>query len=101
MDPDHRRCFRHPEDDPEVVEAEVDEAPDELDQAVLPDEAACTAQQQLAVVGPGVVRPRGGPHSFYIFVFGGGNNKHVELRFGESTKLTTATDHRTSGLVGY
>lgn len=49
MDPDHRRCFRHPEDDPEVVEAEEDEAPDELDQAVLQDEVAWTAPELGAV----------------------------------------------------
>jgi hypothetical protein len=40
FDPDHRRCFRHPEDDPEVVVADVDEAADELDAAVVTGEAA-------------------------------------------------------------
>jgi len=42
MDPDHRRCFRHPEDDEEVVEV-VDETPDEMDAAVIKDEEAWTA----------------------------------------------------------
>ena len=37
MDPDHRRCFRHPEDDEEVVEV-IDETPDEMDEAVLKNE---------------------------------------------------------------
>ena len=41
MDADHRRCFRHPEDD-EVVEEVVDEAPDELDEAVITSEEAWT-----------------------------------------------------------
>ena len=41
MDPDHRRCFRHPEDDEEKVEI-VDEAPDELDEQVMKDEAEWT-----------------------------------------------------------
>lgn len=34
MDPDHRRCFRHPEDDV-VVEEVIDESLDDLDKAVL------------------------------------------------------------------
>jgi len=34
FDPDHRRCFRHPEDD-FVPEEVVDESPDELDLAVV------------------------------------------------------------------
>ena len=37
MDPDHRRCFRHPVDD-FVAEEVVDETPDELDLAVVRDE---------------------------------------------------------------
>jgi len=37
MDPLHRKCFRHPEDDV-VVEEVVDEAPDEMDDAVIRDE---------------------------------------------------------------
>lgn len=41
MDPIHRKCFRHPEDD-EVVEEVVDETPDELDEAVIKDERAWT-----------------------------------------------------------
>ena len=41
MDPDHRRCFRHPEDDEEKIEI-VDEAPDELDEQVMKDEAEWT-----------------------------------------------------------
>ena len=40
FDPDHRRCFRHPEDDPEVVVADVDEAADDLDAAVVTGEVA-------------------------------------------------------------
>ena len=38
MDPMHRKCFRHPEDDEEVEEV-IDETPDDLDNAVLSDEA--------------------------------------------------------------
>ena len=41
MDPDHRRCFRHPEDDEEIVEV-VDESTDELDEAVIANEATWT-----------------------------------------------------------
>lgn len=41
MDADHRRCFRHPEDDEEVIEV-VDESADELDVAVLKDEKPWT-----------------------------------------------------------
>ena len=37
MDPDHRRCFRHPEDDEEVIEV-VDETADEMDAGVIADE---------------------------------------------------------------
>lgn len=39
MDPNHRKCFRHPEDDEEVIEV-VDEKPDELDAQVVVDEAS-------------------------------------------------------------
>jgi len=38
MDPNHRKCFRHPEDDEEVIEV-VDEAADELDEQVCKVEA--------------------------------------------------------------
>jgi tetratricopeptide (TPR) repeat protein len=44
FDPDHRRCFRHPEDDA-VCEEVIDETPDELDEAVVRDEAAWTAPE--------------------------------------------------------
>ncbi|KAL1515134.1 hypothetical protein AB1Y20_004195 [Prymnesium parvum] len=43
-DPDHLRCFRHPADDEEVVEV-VDESPDELDLAIVTDEAGWTAPE--------------------------------------------------------
>jgi len=42
MDPDHLRCFRHPEDDEEVIEV-VDETEDDLDRAVVKDEPQWTA----------------------------------------------------------
>ena len=41
MDPDHRRCFRHPEDDA-VEEEVVDESADDLDLAVVTSEAPWT-----------------------------------------------------------
>jgi hypothetical protein len=44
MDPLHRKCFRHPEDDI-VVEEVIDEAPDEMDAAVIRDEEPWTAPE--------------------------------------------------------
>ena len=41
MDPMHRKCYRHPEDDVEVVEV-VDETEDDLDRAVLTNEEPWT-----------------------------------------------------------
>lgn len=48
MDPDHRRCFRHPEDDV-VAEEVIDDAPDELDLAVVADPPSWTVPDVGAV----------------------------------------------------
>ena len=48
MDADHRRCFRHPEDDEEVDET-VDEAPDEMDADVISDEKTWSPPELGAV----------------------------------------------------
>ena len=48
VDPDLRRCFRHPVDDA-IVEEVIDETPDELDEAVLHDEKAWSPPECGAV----------------------------------------------------